>query len=150
MNAINLTLVGNLAADPELRFSSTGTPVASFTVCCNERYRDAKGEWVDGATSFARCNAFRELADHVAESFSKGDRVVATGQLRQRDYEAKDGTKRTVWEVAVSDIGGSVKYATLKIARVARTGGVPVAEDPWASSGGPSVSAAPPADEPPF
>ena len=150
MSAINVTVTGNLAADPELRYGSTGTAVASFTVCCNERYRDAKGEWVDGTTSFVRCNAFRDLADHVAESFSKGDRVIAAGTLRQRDYEAKDGSKRTVWEVAVSDIGASVRYATLKIARIARTGGVPVAEDPWASTNGPSDSDVPPDEPPPF
>ena len=150
MTAISVTVVGNLTADPELRYTGTGVPVASFTVASNERYKDAAGEWQDGPTSFVRCNAWRELAEHAAESLSKGDRVVVTGIMRQRDYEAKDGTKRTVWEVAVSEVGASVKYATVKISK-ARRDGAPVPEDPWANGpGGPQDSDAPLDDEPPF
>jgi single-strand DNA-binding protein len=147
MSAIQVTVAGNLTAAPELRHTATGLAVASFTVAANERVRDVTGEWRDGPASFVRCHAWRDLAEHAAKSLAKGDRVVVTGTLRQRDYEAQDGTKRTVWEVAVSDIGASVKYATLKIARVARTSDVPVPEDPWAS---PAPAALAPADEPPF
>jgi single-strand DNA-binding protein len=149
MTAITITVTGNLTGDPELRFTPAGRPVAQFTVASNERYKDGQsGEWKDGPTSFVRCNAWAELAEHVAECLNKGDRVVVTGTLRQRDYEAKDGTKRTVWEVAVTDIGASVKYATVRISK-ARRDGAPIPEDPWASTGGPKDSDVPP-DEPPF
>lgn len=148
MTAISITVTGNLTGDPELRFTAQGRPVAQFSVASNERFKDGKGEWQDGPTSFVRCNAWADLAEHVAESFNKGDRVVVTGTLRQRDYEAKDGSKRTIWEVSVSDMGASVRYATVKIAKVRRDG-APIPEDPWASTGGPSDSDVPP-DEPPF
>lgn len=133
MSAIAITVTGNLTDDPQLRYTPTGVPTAQFTVASNERYRGDDGKWQDGPTSFVRCNAWRELAEHTAESVSKGDRVIVTGTLRQRDYEAKDGTKRTVWEVAVSELGTSLKYATVKVSR-ARRDGAPVPEDPWASS----------------
>ncbi len=149
MTAISITVTGNLTGDPELRFTAQGRPVAQFTVASNERFKDSKtGEWQDGPTSFVRCNAWADLAEHVAESFNKGDRVVVTGTLRQRNYETKEGEKRTIWEVAVSDVGASVRYATAKIAKVRRDG-APIPEDPWASSGGPQDSDVPP-DEPPF
>jgi len=144
MTAIQVTVVGNLTADPELRFTGTGVPVATFTVASNERFKDAAGEWKDGPTSFVRCNAWRDLAEHVSESLAKGDRAVVTGTLRQRDYEAQDGTKRTVWEVAVAEVGAALRYATVKISKTRRDS-VPVAEDPWAA-----VPSGPPEDEPPF
>jgi single-strand DNA-binding protein len=146
MTAISVTVVGNLTADPELRYTASGVPVATFTVASNERFKDASGEWQDGPTSFVRCNAWRDLGEHVAESLAKGDRAVVTGILRQRDYEAQDKTKRTVWEVAVSEVGAALRYATVKIAK-ARRDGVPVPEDPWAQAGPPP---APTDDEPPF
>lgn len=146
MTAINITVTGNLTAEPELRYTPTGVPVASFTVANNERYKDAGGEWQDGPTSFVRCNAWRELAEHVAESLVKGDRVIITGTLRQRDYEAQDKTKRTVWEVAVSEVGAALRYATVKISK-SRRDSVPVPEDPWASGATPPE---PTEDEPPF
>jgi single-strand DNA-binding protein len=148
MTAINVTVTGNLTGDPELRYTPTGAPVAQFTVASNERYKDSAGQWQDGPTSFVRCNAWRELAEHSAESLTKGDRVVVTGTMRQRDYQAQDGTKRTVWEVAVSEVGAALKYATVKISK-ARRDGAPVPEDPWAAPGGPADSDAP-AEEPPF
>jgi single-strand DNA-binding protein len=148
MTAINITVIGNLTSDPELRYTSTGAPAAQFTVASNERYRDNAGQWQDGPTSFVRVNAWRDLAEHAAESLGKGDRVVVTGILRQRDYEAKDGTKRTVWEVAATEVAASIKYATVKISRIRRDN-APVPEDPWARNGGPQDSDAP-ADEPPF
>lgn len=150
MTAINITVTGNLTGDPELRYTPTGVPAAQFTVASNERYRGDDGQWKDGATSFVRCNAWRDLAEHTAESLAKGDRVVVTGILRQRDYEAKDGSKRTVWEVAVTEVATSLRYATVKISR-ARRDGAPVPEDPWASSNaGPVDPAALPQEEPPF
>lgn len=146
MTAISVTVVGNLTADPELRYTASGVPVATFTVASNERFKDAAGEWQDGPTSFVRCNAWRDLAEHVAESLAKGDRAVITGILRQRDYEAQDKTKRTVWEVACSEVGAALRYATAKIAK-ARRDSVPTPEDPWAAAGPPP---GPTDDEPPF
>jgi single-strand DNA-binding protein len=146
MPSIDITVIGNLAGDPELRFTSAGTPVASFTVASNERYQQG-GEWKDGPTSWVRCNAWRDLAEHVAESFGKGDRVVLTGTLRQRDYVTKESEKRTVWEVAVTDMGPSIKYATVKISKVHRDG-APVPDDPWADQA--PTPEGPTADEPPF
>ncbi|MGI8446962.1 MAG: single-stranded DNA-binding protein [Streptosporangiaceae bacterium] len=148
MTAINVTVTGNLTGDPELRYTPSGAPVAQFTVASNERYKDGAGQWQDGPTSFVRCNAWRELAEHAAESLSKGDRVIVSGTMRQRDYQAQDGTKRTVWEVAVFEVGAALKYATVKISK-ARRDGAPIPEDPWAATGGPADSDAP-AEEPPF
>lgn len=158
MPVISVTVVGNLVGDPELRFTPNGSPVATFTVASNERYRDESGQWKDGAVSFVRCVAWRDLAEHAAESLTKGERVIVTGTLRQRDYEATDGSKRTVWEVAASEVGAALSYATVKIAR-ARRDSVPLPEDPRSPAGRPASSArassgpAAPADypdEPPF
>jgi single-strand DNA-binding protein len=143
MSAISISVVGNLTSDPELRYTATGTPVASFSVASNERYKDGAGQWQDGPVSFVRVNVWRELAEHCAESLAKGDRAVVTGTLRQRDYEAKDGTKRRVWEVAASEVGAALKYATVKIAKVRRDT-VPIPDDPWAAQNGGPV------EEPPF
>src|ERR1039458_1664750 len=145
MTAIQVTITGNLTGNPELRFTATGTPVASFSVASNERYKDKAGEWQDGPTSFVRCNAWRDLSEHVAESLAKGDRVIVTGILRQRDYE-KDGAKRTAWEVAVTEVGAALRYATVKISKSQRDS-APIPEDPWAASGMPP---APAEDESPF
>ena len=146
MTAIQVTVTGNLTGNPELRYTATGTPVASFSVASNERYKDPQGQWQDGPTSFVRCNAWRDLAEHITESLAKGDRVVMTGTLRQRNYETKEGEKRTVWEVAVTEVGAALRYAKVKISKVQRDG-APVPEDPWAAAGPPP---APAEDEPPF
>lgn len=145
MTAINATVIGNLTADPELKFTTNGTPVAVFTVASNERYKDGSGQWQDGPTSFVRCNAWRHLAEHIAESVAKGDRVIVSGTFRQRDYETTNGEKRTVWELAVSEAGAALSYATAKVSRAKRDS-VPVPDDPWASS----ARSAPIEDEPPF
>jgi single-strand DNA-binding protein len=149
MPAIPVTIIGNLTADPELRFTAQGAPVASFTVASNERYKDAGGEWKDGPTSFVRCNAWHELAEHLAESLAKGDRAIVTGTLRQRDYETKDGDKRTLWEVTATEAGPGLRYATAKVTRVKRDG-APLPDDPWAPRDGQGAAPEPPADEPPF
>jgi single-strand DNA-binding protein len=145
MSAISTTVIGNLTADPELRFTPTGTPVAVFTVASNERFRDQSGQWQDGPTSFVRCNAWRHLAEHIAESAAKGDRLIVTGTFRQRGYETASDEKRTVWELAVSEAGAAMTYATVKVSKVRRDT-VPVPDDPWAGAG----TQEPPADEPPF
>jgi single-strand DNA-binding protein len=147
MTAIQTTITGNLTDNPELRTTPKGAIVVSFSIAANENYKDSTGKWTDGPTSFLRCNAWRDLADHIAESLVKGDRVIATGILRQRNYETKDGDKRTVWELAVSEIGAALRYATVKISKVHRDS-APVAEDPWADQA--PTPEGPTTDEPPF
>jgi single-strand DNA-binding protein len=137
MPSTQITITGNLTDAPDLRFTPSGAPVATFTVAVNERYRDNSGTWQDGETSFHRVNAWRELAEHATESLGKGDRVIVTGTLRQRNYENKDGDKRTVWEVRAAAIGADLTRAVVKITRVKRNG-VPLPEDPWASAPAPT------------
>jgi single-strand DNA-binding protein len=118
-----ITTVGNLTADPELRYTQAGVPVASFTIASTPRNLDrATGEWKDGDALFMRCSAWRELAEHVAESLGKGSRVIASGRLRQRSFDTKEGEKRTVIELDVDEIGPSLKYATAAVTRAAPTG----------------------------
>ena len=117
----SLTITGNLTADPELRFTDSGIAVAAFTVAASRRvYDQATGSWKDGDTLFLRCSAWRDLADHAAESLSKGMRIIVTGRLKQRSYETPEGDKRTVYELDVEDLGPSLKWATAKIARTSR------------------------------
>lgn len=148
MPAMNITVVGNLSHDPELRFTPTGVAVASFTVAHNERYRDNSGEWKDGATSFVRCHVWREPAERLAESTKTGDRVIVTGVLRARTYEAKDGSKRTAWEVQASEVAASMRYATVKITKATRDN-APIPEDPWAGEKPTAETDAAGATEPP-
>ena len=163
-----ITIVGNLVADPELRFTPAGQPVATFRVASTPRVRDAaSGEWRDGDSLFLTCNVWRQAAENVAESLQRGMRVIVSGRLRQRNYETKEGEKRTVYEVEVDDVGPSLRNASAKVTRANRSSGgfsggqggggqggggqggqnssgSGRAEDPWASdSGGYS-------DEPPF
>ena len=103
-----ITIVGNLVDDPELRFTTSGQPVAPFRVASTPRIRDnATGEWKDGDSLFLTCNVWRQVAENVAESLQRGMRVIVTGRLRQRNYETKEGEKRTVYEVEVDDVGPS-------------------------------------------
>lgn len=155
------TIVGNLTNDPELRFTPSGAAVASFTVASTPRILDkTTNEWKDGDALFMRCSVWRQYAENVAESLSKGSRVIVTGRLKQRSYETREGEKRTVVEMEVDEVGPALKYATAKVNKVSRgggggTGGGGLAEgggsgstgasdDPWASSAGASF------DEPPF
>ena len=158
-------MIGNLVDDPELRFTPSGYAVANFTVASTPRNFDKKtNEWKDGDTLFLRCSLWREVAENVAETLSKGTRVILSGRLRQRSYETKEGEKRTVFEVEVDEIGPSLRYATAKITRTTRQGGTPsgfsspastetFTEDPWAaasstpSGGGWATTTS---DEPPF
>jgi single-strand DNA-binding protein len=165
-----ITLVGNLTADPELRFTANGaTAVANFTVASTPRtYDRASGEWKDGDALFIRCSIWREAAENVAESLTKGMRVIVQGRLTMRSYETREGEKRTVPEVQVDEVGPSLRYASAKVSRNARSGSsgsgyagsygteaaapersggryAPPAEDPWAAPGlgGPN-------EDPPF
>lgn len=153
-----ITVIGNLTGDPELRFTPSGAAVANFTVASTPRSFDkGSNEWKDGDTLFMNCSIWREAAENVAESLTKGTRVIASGRLVQRSYETREGEKRTVVELQVEEIGPSLKYASAKVTRAQKSGGggfqksagsVP-AEDPWATAG-PAASKSSFADEPPF
>ena len=119
-----LTLVGNLTADPELRFTPSGNPVASFTVASTPRTFDrAAGEWKDGHALFMRCSIWRDAAENVAESLTKGTRVIVLGRLVQRSYTTREGENRTVVEMQVDEIGPSLRYAKAQVTRQPRGGG---------------------------
>jgi len=163
-----ITVVGNLTADPELRFTPSGAAVANFTVASTPRIYDRQsGEWKDGEALFLRCNIWREAAENVAESLTRGSRVIVTGRLKQRSFETREGEKRTVVEVEVDEIGPSLRYATAKVNKASRggssggfgsgarqsgnqsnSGGQPT-DDPWGSAPA-SGSFGGSDDEPPF
>ncbi|MDU4693441.1 MAG: single-stranded DNA-binding protein [Dermabacter sp.] len=120
-NETVLTIVGNLVAQPEIRFTSSGIPVASFTVASTPRTFDKQaGEWKDGEALFMRCSAWRDIAENVAESLTKGARVIVQGRLQQRSYTDKEGNQRISIELQVDEIGPSLRYATAKPVRAAR------------------------------
>jgi single-strand DNA-binding protein len=164
-----ITIAGNLVDDPELRFTPSGQPVAKFRVASTPRFLDKNtNEWKDGDSLFLTCNVWRQAAENVAESLTRGTRVIVSGRLRQRSYETKEGEKRTVYEVEVDDVGPSLRNASAKVNRVARNGsggsggggGRPSGgqgsqggggggdSDPWASDSSSSSSSF--SDEPPF
>jgi single-strand DNA-binding protein len=119
-----LTVVGNLTADPELRFTPSGAAVANFTVASTPRIFDRQSnEWKDGDALFMRCSIWREAAENVAESLTRGSRVIVQGRLKQRSYETREGEKRTVVELEVDEIGPSLRYATAKVNKASRSGG---------------------------
>ncbi|HWF68130.1 MAG TPA: single-stranded DNA-binding protein [Mycobacterium sp.] len=119
-----ITVVGNLTADPELRFTPSGAAVANFTVASTPRIYDRQsGEWKDGEALFLRCSIWREAAENVAESLTRGARVIVQGRLKQRSFETREGEKRTVVEVEVDEIGPSLRYATAKVNKASRSGG---------------------------
>ena len=157
-----ITLIGNLTGDPELRFTPSGAAVANFTVASTPRTFDRQTqEWKDGEAMFITCAAWRNLAENVAESLTKGARVIVSGRLRSRSYEGREGEKRTVFEIEVDEIGPSLRYATAKVTRTTSSSGggawqgggsaapasdwsapAPAVEnDPWANAQ---------SDEPPF
>jgi len=146
-----ITVIGSLTGPPELKYTASGAAVATFTVASNARKFDkAKNEWVDEPPLFLRCSIWREAAESVAESLTKGMRVVAVGRLVQRSYENREGEKRTVYELQVDEVGPSLRYATAKVTRTQRSGaggggGSAPTEDAWATPAGSSYS-----DEPPF
>lgn len=116
----SVTFVGNLAGDPELRFTPTGTAVASFQVAVQGRSKTAAGEWVDAEAFFYRCTVWRDHAEHVAASLTRGDRVVVTGTLRPSTYETKDGEKRQALDCQVDEVAPSLRFAMVKVTRAAR------------------------------
>lgn len=159
-NEAQITVVGNLVADPELRFTPAGQPVATFRLASTPRtFNKTTQEWEDGDSLFLAVNVWKQAAEHVAESLQRGMRVIVTGRLKQRNYETKAGEKRTAYEVEADDVGPSLRNASAKVTRAERSGaggfgGTPAAarqpaaasaraEDPWASDAGYS-------DEPPF
>ena len=145
MNETTITIIGNLVDSPELRFTPSGVAVARFRVASTPRYRDSKtGEWKDGDSLFLTCQAWRQLAEHVAESLDKGLRAIVTGRLRQRSYETKEGEKRTVYELDADEVGPALSRATAKITKVSRS------NDNGQATGGGEASGEWPGDEPPF
>ena len=119
-----ITIAGNLVDDPELRFTPSGQPVAKFRVASTPRFLDKNtNEWKDGDSLFLTCNVWRQAAENVAESLTRGTRVIVSGRLRQRSYETKEGEKRTVYEVEVDDVGPSLRNASAKVSKMARSGG---------------------------
>ena len=119
-----ITVIGNLTADPELRFTPSGAAVANFTVASTPRMFDRQtNEWKDGEALFLRCAIWREAAENVAESLTRGSRVIVQGRLKQRSFETREGEKRTVVEVEVDEIGPSLRYATAKVNKASRSGG---------------------------
>ncbi|MGL4178066.1 MAG: single-stranded DNA-binding protein [Dermatophilaceae bacterium] len=136
-----ITIIGNLTADPELRFTPSGAAVANFTVASTPRTFDRQSqEWKDGETLFMRCAIWRDAAENVAESLNRGTRVVVTGRLKSRSYETKEGEKRTVVELDVDEVGPSLRYASAKVTKAERgSGGGGFGggqqQDPWATGG---------------
>lgn len=159
-----ITVIGNLTADPELRFTPSGAAVTNFTVASTPRQFDRQSnEWKDGETLFMRCAIWRDAAENTAESLRRGMRVIVQGRLKSRSYETKEGDKRTVIEMDVDEVGPSLRYATAKVNKTERTGGnggggQQQGGDPWAtgpSGGGQQQQGgwgqqAPSYDEPPF
>ena len=139
-----ITVVGNLVDDPELRFTPSGAAVANFRIASTPRVMDRQtNEWKDGDALFLSCSVWRQAAENVAESLQKGMRVVVQGRLKQRQYETREGEKRTVVELDVDEVGPSLKYATAKVTRTTRQGGgggysggggAAPADDPWATA----------------
>lgn len=128
-----ITITGNLGNDPEMRFTPNGSPVVKFSVGVTERYRNTNNEWVDRETVWYDVTAWRDLAEHVAESLIRGSRVTVIGTHRSRKWEDKEGNKRVSWELHAEEIAVSLKYATVQIHRSSRG---PVTEDPWADANG--------------
>ena len=119
-----ITIAGNLVADPELRFTPSGAAVANFRIASTPRtFNKDTNQWEDGDALFLTCNIWRQAAENVAESLSKGMRVIVTGRLKQRSYQTKEGEQRTVFEVEVDEVGPSLKYATASVNRNPRDGG---------------------------
>jgi single-strand DNA-binding protein len=141
-----ITVVGNLTADPELRFTPSGAAVANFTVASTPRTFDKQSnEWKDGEALFLNCSVWRQAAENAAESLQRGMRVIVQGRLKARSYETREGEKRTVFEIDVDEVGPSLKYATAKVTKTTRSGGQGGGggfsgggDDPWASQGGSS------------
>jgi single-strand DNA-binding protein len=162
-----ITVVGNLTADPELRFTPSGAAVASFTIASTPRQFDRNtNEWKDGEALFLRCSIWRQAAENCAESLTRGMRVIASGRLKQRSFETREGEKRTVIELDVDEIGPSLRYASAKVNKTQRGssggfgssgGSAGGTDDPWGSAPAPAGGSSSGgsadggfSDEPPF
>lgn len=155
-----ITVIGNLTADPELRFTPAGAAVANFTVASTPRVFDRNAnEWKDGDALFLRCSVWKESAENVAESLTRGARVIVSGRLKQRSYETREGEKRTIVELEVDEVGPSLRYATAKVTKANSNGSQGGGqrqqrqekqqdEDPWGSA--PAAGGFSGNDEPPF
>ncbi|MGN6129162.1 MAG: single-stranded DNA-binding protein [Nocardioidaceae bacterium] len=139
-----ITVIGNLTADPELRFTPSGAAVANFTVASTPRTFDRQSnEWKDGEALFLNCSVWRQAAENAAESLQRGMRVIVSGRLKARSYETREGEKRTVFEIDVDEVGPSLRYATAKVTKTSRSGGSGGGQgggswggdDPWSSGG---------------
>ena len=142
-----ITVIGNLTADPELRFTPSGAAVANFTVASTPRTFDRQSnEWKDGEALFLNCSVWRQAAENAAESLQRGMRVIVSGRLKARSYETREGEKRTVFEIDVDEVGPSLRYATAKVTKTTRSGGGQGGgfsgggggqggDDPWSSGG---------------
>jgi single-strand DNA-binding protein len=120
----NITIIGNLVNDPELRYTPTGQAVATFRIASTPRFMDrTTNEWKDGDSLFLSCNVWRQAAENVAESLQRGMRVIVSGRLKQRSYETREGEKRTVYEIEVDEVGPSLRNASAKVSRSTRSGG---------------------------
>ncbi len=120
MAAPTVTVVGRLTADPELRFTPSGAAVANFTIASNDSYKDKNDQWVEKPAVFLRANIWRDAAENVAESLTKGTEVIAQGKLSQREFETREGEKRTVFELEVTAIGPNLAKATAKVTKAER------------------------------
>ena len=120
MNEPKTTLVGNLVAEPELRYTSNGAAVVNLTIAQTPKVKDQSGQWVDGEALFARCTAWRDLAEHISESLTKGTRVIADVRIKSRSYDTKEGEKRTVTEYEIDAMGPDLRYATAKVTKAER------------------------------
>lgn len=139
-----VTIEGTLVAEPDLRFTPSGSAVANFRLAANDRRKnDATGEWENSDTLFISVTAWRQLGENVAESLDKGDQVVVVGKLKQREWEDKEGQKHTAYEITANNVGASLMFRTIKHGegRTHRSAPATTPDDPWAS---------PPTDEPPF
>ena len=144
-----VVVVGNLTDDPELRFTPQGVAVANFRVAVSPRIKDANGQWKDGDTSFFRINCWRQLAENVAETLTRGSRTIIVGRLKMRSWETQEGEKRTVVEIEADEIGPSLKWATAKVEKTSRGGGGGASSsgDEWGTD---SAGPAPVEEEVPF
>jgi single-strand DNA-binding protein len=141
-----VTLVGNITDDPELRFTPSGAAVANFTVAVNRRFKNNEGQWEDKLDGFFRCNCWRDMAENVAESFTKGTRVVVVGRLQQRSWDDQEGNRRSAFEVQVDEVGPSLRWASASIQKSQRSAGTSGGD--WAPAPEPASAPSPvPADQ---
>jgi single-strand DNA-binding protein len=146
-NTTQITIIGNLGDDPELRYTPQGHAVSQFSVAVAHRKFDREtNKWIDAGTTWYRVIAWRDLAEHIAESFKRGHRVIAVGSLASRAWEDRDGNKRETWEITADAVGADLTYATVTVRRTVREN-VPVPDDPWAGTDAEPGQASEPAGE---